>query len=319
MTKVFVTRRIPESGPALLRANDFDVEVSNFDGVLPREVLLEKVRGVDAILSLLTDRIDGDLMDAAGPQLKAIGQFAVGFDNIDLQAAAKRRIVVTNTPGVLTEATAELAVALIYAVARRIVEADQYMREGRFNGWAPLMLLGTNLVGKVLGLIGLGRIGQAVARRMGHMKILYHDTNRNEQLEHQLDIEYRELDDLLKTADVISLHVPLTDRTRYLIDSTRLGMMKSTAYLINTSRGPVVDEGALVEALKTGRIKGAALDVYEEEPLMAPGLAELTNVVLVPHIGSATEEARSAMSELAAQNIIAVLSGRKPFTPIQGS
>jgi glyoxylate reductase len=319
MTKVFVTRRIPESGPALLRANDFDVEVSNFDGVLPREVLLEKVRGVDAILSLLTDRIDGDLMDAAGPQLKVIGQFAVGFDNIDLQAAAKRRIVVTNTPGVLTEATAELAVALIYAVARRIVEADQYMREGRFNGWAPLMLLGTNLVGKVLGLIGLGRIGQAVARRMGHMKILYHDTNRNEQLEHQLDIEYRELDDLLKTADVISLHVPLTDRTRYLIDSTRLGMMKSTAYLINTSRGPVVDEGALVEALKTGRIKGAALDVYEEEPLMAPGLAELTNVVLVPHIGSATEEARSAMSELAAQNIIAVLSGRKPFTPIQGS
>lgn len=319
MTKVFVTRRIPESGPALLRANGFDVEVSNFDGVLPREVLLEKVRGVDAILSLLTDRIDGDLMDAAGPQLKVVGQFAVGFDNIDLQAAAKRRVVVTNTPGVLTEATAELAVALIYAVARRIVEADQYTREGRFNGWAPLMLLGTNLVGKVLGLIGLGRIGQAVACRMGHMKILYHDTNRNEQLEHQLGIEYRGLDDLLKTADVISLHVPLTDRTRHLIDSTRLGMMKSTAYLINTSRGPVIDEAALVEALKTGRIKGAALDVYEEEPLMAPGLAELTNVVLVPHIGSATEEARSAMSELAAQNIIAVLSGQKPLTPIQAS
>ena len=319
MTKVFVTRRIPESGPALLRANGFAVEVSDFDGVLPREILFEKVRGVDAILSLLTDRIDGDLMDAAGPQLQVIGQFAVGFDNIDLQAAAKRRIVVTNTPGVLTEATAELAVALIYAVARRIVEADQYMREGRFNGWAPLMLLGANLVGKVLGLIGLGRIGQAVARRMRHMKILYHDTNRNEQLEHQMGIEYRELDDLLKTADVISLHVPLTDRTRHLIDSTRLGMMKSTAYLINTSRGPVIDEAALVEALKTGHIKGAALDVYEEEPLMAPGLAELTNVVLVPHIGSATEEARSAMSELAAQNIIAVLSGRKPLTPIQAS
>lgn len=319
MTKVFVTRRIPESGPALLRANGFDVEVSDFDGVLPREVLLEKVRGVDAILSLLTDRIDGDLMDAAGPQLKVIGQFAVGFDNIDLQAAAKRRVVVTNTPGVLTEATAELAVALIYAVARRIVEADRYMREGRFNGWAPLMLLGTNLVGKVLGLIGLGRIGQVVARRMGHMKILYHDTNRNEQLEHQLGIEYRELDDLLKTADVISLHVPLTDGTRHLIDSTHLGMVKSTAYLVNTSRGPVVDEAALVEALKTGRIKGAALDVYEEEPLMAPGLAELTNVVLVPHIGSATEEARSAMSELAARNIIAVLLGRKPLTPIQAS
>ncbi|HAR96459.1 MAG TPA: D-glycerate dehydrogenase, partial [Deltaproteobacteria bacterium] len=197
MTKVFVTRRIPESGPAQLRANGFDVEVSDFDGVLPREVLLEKVRGVDAILSLLTDRIDGDLMDAAGPQLKVIGQFAVGFDNIDLQAAAERRIVVTNTPGVLTEATAELTIALIYGVTRRIVEADRYMRGGKFHGWAPLMLLGSSLGGKVLGLIGLGRIGQAVARRMGHMKILYHDLSRNEQVEYQLGVEYRELDELV--------------------------------------------------------------------------------------------------------------------------
>lgn len=316
MPKIFVTRRIPDSGIRLLEEKGFDLEVSDFDGVLPRDALLRKVRGMDAILSLLTDRMDEELMDAAGPQLKVIGQFAVGFDNIDLKAAAERRIVVTNTPGVLTEATAELTVALIYALARRIVEADRHMRSGTFKGWAPLMLLGNDLTGKVLGLIGLGRIGQAVGERLPQMKIRYHDLNRNEQLEQARGFEYRELNDLLREADFVSIHVPLTDQTRRLITMERLGMMKRSAYLINTSRGPVVDELSLVQALKTGRIKGAALDVYEEEPLMAPGLAELSNAVLVPHIGSATEEARSAMSELAAKNIIAVLSGQEPLTPV---
>lgn len=316
MPKIFVTRRIPDSGIRLLEQKGFDLEVSDFDGVLPRDALLRKVRGMDAILSLLTDRMDEELMDAAGPQLKVIGQFAVGFDNIDLKAAAERRIVVTNTPGVLTEATAELTVALIYALARRIVEADRHMRGGTFKGWAPLMLLGNDLTGKVLGLIGLGRIGQAVGERLPQMKIRYHDLNRKEQLEQTRGFEYRELNDLLREADFVSIHVPLTDQTRRLITMERLGMMKRSAYLINTSRGPVVDELSLVQALKTGRIKGAALDVYEEEPLMAPGLAELSNAVLVPHIGSATEEARSAMSELAAKNIIAVLSGQEPLTPV---
>jgi glyoxylate reductase len=316
LAKVFVTRMIPESGLTLMKEKGLEIEVSDFDGVLPREILLEKVQGADAILSLLTDRIDAELMDTAGPQLKVIGQFAVGFDNIDLQAAAKRRIVATNTPGVLTEATAELTVALMYAVARRIVEADRCMREGQFKGWAPLMLLGSDLTGKTLGLVGFGRIGQAVARRMQQMKILYHDLNRNSQWEREMGIEYRELNDLLGAADFVSIHVPLTPETRHLMDANRLSLMKKTAYLINTSRGPVVDEIVLVEALKTGQIKGAALDVYEEEPLMAPGLADLTNVVLVPHIGSATEEARSAMSELAAKNILAVLSGQTPLTPI---
>lgn len=316
MPKIFVTRRIPDSGIRLLEEKGFDLEVSDFDGVLPRDALLRKVRGMDAILSLLTDRMDEELMDAAGPQLKVIGQFAVGFDNIDLKAAAERRIVVTNTPGVLTEATAELTVALIYALARRIVEADRHMRSGTFKGWAPLMLLGNDLTGKVLGLIGLGRIGQAVGERLPQMKIRYHDLNRKEQLEQTRGFEYRELNDLLREADFVSIHVPLTDQTRRLITMERLGMMKRSAYLINTSRGPVVDELSLVQALKTGRIKGAALDVYEEEPLMAPGLAELSNAVLVPHIGSATEEARSAMSELAAKNIIAVLSGQEPLTPV---
>lgn len=319
MPKVFVTRRIPDSGIALLQEEGFEVEVSDFDGVLPRQLLLQKVKGADGILSLLTDKIDGELMDAAGPQLKIIGQLAAGFDNIDLRAAAQRRIIVTNTPGVLTEATAELTVALIYAVARRIVEADRLMRSGNFHGWAPLMLLGNNLIDKVLGLVGLGRIGQAVAKRMQHMKILYHDVNRNEQAERDEGLEYCELDRLLRSSDFVSVHVPLTPRTRHLIDANRLGLMKKTAYLINTSRGPVIDEVALVEALKSGRIKGAALDVYEEEPQMAPGLAEMTNVVLVPHIGSATEEARSAMSGLAAKNIIAVLSGQEALTPVKSS
>lgn len=317
MPKVFVTRRIPDSGIMLLKEKGFAVEISDFDGVLPRDILLQKVKGVDAILSLLTDKIDGELMDAAGPQLKVIGQFAVGFDNVDLRAAAQRQIIVTNTPGVLTEATAELTVALIYAVARRIVEADKLMRSGDFQGWAPLMLLGNNLIGKVLGLVGLGRIGQAVARRMQHMKILYHDLSRNEQVERDNGFEYCELDHLLKTSDFVSIHVPLTSETRHLIDANRLRLMKETAYLINTSRGPVVDEVALVAALESGQIKGAALDVYENEPRMAQGLAELTNVVLAPHIGSATEEARSAMSELAARNIVAVLSGQDALTPIE--
>jgi glyoxylate reductase len=319
LAKVFVTRRIPDSGIRLLKEKGFHVEVSDFDGVLPRELLLRKVKGMDGLLSLLTDKIDAELMDAAGPQLKVIGQFAVGYDNIDLNAATERQIVVTNTPGVLTEATAELTVALMYAVARRIVEADRYMREGHFHGWAPLTFLGNNLVGKVLGLVGLGRIGEAVARRMQQMKIYYYDINRNEQLEQKQGLEYRELNDLLRDSDFISIHIPLTSHNRHLIDAERLKLMKRTAYLINTSRGPVVDERALVEALKSGRIKGAALDVYEEEPQMAPGLADLTNVVLVPHIGSATEEARSAMSELAAKNIIAVLSGQEPLTSVKPS
>ena len=316
MTRVFVTRKIPDLGIRVLREKGFEVEISDFDGVLPYEVLLQKVRNTDAILSLLTDRMDAELMDAAGPRLKVIGQFAVGFDNIDLEAARKRRIIVTNTPGVLTEATAELAVALIYAIARRIVEGDRYVRNGDFCGWGPMLFLGNNLNGKILGIIGLGRIGKAVAQRLPQMKIIYYDSLRNKKFEEELGAEYRGLNEVLATADFVSVHVPFNPQTQHLINAKRLMLMKRTAYLINTSRGPVIDEIALVDALKSGLIKGAALDVYEKEPDMAPGLNKLDNVVLVPHIGSATEEARSAMSELAAKNIIAVLSGEKPLTPI---
>lgn len=320
MPKVFVTRKIPEIGINLLRQSGFEVEVSPQDGVIPRETLLQKVKGVDAILSLLTDKMDGELMDAAGPQLKIIANYAVGYDNINLKDAAAHNIIITNTPEVLTESVAEHTIALIFAIARRIVESDQFMRDGKFVSWAPMLFLGNDLVGKTLGLVGLGRIGAAVAKRMWdgfEMKILYYDVKRNEELEQKYHLEYRDVESILKESDFISIHVPLLPTTRHLIGAEQLKMMKKTAYLINTSRGPVVDEKALVQALKSGEIKGAALDVYEEEPKMAPGLAELPNTVLTPHTASATEETRGAMAELAARNIVAVLTGQPPTTPVK--
>ncbi|MDD2753046.1 MAG: D-glycerate dehydrogenase [Candidatus Portnoybacteria bacterium] len=320
MPKVFVTRRLPEAGIKILQEKGFEVEVSAVDGVLPREQLLAKVKGVDAILSLLTDKMDAELMDAAGPQLKIIANYAVGYDNINLKDAAAHNVIITNTPDVLTESVAEMAIALIFAISRRVVEADQFMRDGKYMGWGPMMFLGNDLVGKTLGLVGFGRIGAAVAKRMFdgfEMKILYYDAKRNEELEKKYNLQFADLDTLLQQSDFVSIHVPMTPETKHLINAEKLKMMKKTAYLVNTSRGPIVDEAALVEALKAGEIKGAALDVYEQEPKMAPGLAELPNTVLVPHIASATEETRSAMSELAAKNIIAVLSGEAPLTPVK--
>ena len=312
MSKVFVTRKIPESGIELLRKAGLEVEISDFDGVLPREQLLQKVKGADAILSLLTDKMDAELMDAAGPQLKIIANYAVGYDNINLADAAARKIIITNTPDVLTESVAEHAIALIFGLAHRIVESDQYMRDGKYTGWAPMLFLGNDLIGKTLGLVGLGRIGAAVARRLHdgfEMKILYYDAKRNEELEKKYNLQFVDLDTLLKESDFVSIHVPMTPETKHLINADKLNLMKKTAYLINTSRGPIVDENALVAALRDGIIRGAALDVYEQEPKMAEGLAQLPNMVLTPHTASATEETRSAMSELAAKNIIAVLSG----------
>lgn len=320
MPKVFVTRLIPDSGINLLKEAGFEVEVSDFDGVLPREKLLEKIKGVDAILSLLTDKINSEVATAAGPQLKIVANYAVGYDNIDVKALAEKGIVVTNTPEVLTEAVAEHAIALMFAIARRIVEADQFMRDGKYVGWQPMLFLGSGLVAKTLGLVGLGRIGAEVAKRMHdgfEMKIIYYDVRRSEELEQKYHLEYRDLDSLLKESDFVSIHVPLLSTTRHLIGGPQFKMMKKTAYLVNTSRGPVLDEKALVEALRNGDIGGAALDVYEEEPKMVPGLAELANTVLTPHTASATIEARNAMSELAAKNIIAVLSGQPPLTPVK--
>ncbi len=292
-----------------------ELSVWEEDRVIPKEVLLERVKGVDGILSLLTDKMDAAVMDAAGPQLKVVSNYAVGIDNIDVKAATERKIYVANTPGVLTEAVAELAFTLLMSAARRIPESDRYTREGKFKGWGPMILLGTEAQGKTLGVVGLGRIGSRVAemavKGMG-MKAIYYDVKPSSEFEKETGATFKDLDSLLREADFISIHVPLLPETRHLLSAEKLALMKESAYLINTSRGPVVDEIALVEALKKGAIRGAALDVYENEPALAPGLAELPNVVLTPHTGSATDEARSAMSVLAAQAILDVLAGKAP-------
>lgn len=312
--KVFVTRKILEEGLNMLRER-YDVEVSDYDGVIPREMLLEKVKGVDALLSLLTDKIDAEVMDAAGPNLKIIANYAVGYNNIDVEEATKRGIMVTNTPGVLTETTADFAWTLLMAIARRIVEADKFVREGKFRGWEPMLLLGTDVFGATLGIVGFGRIGQAMARRaLGfNMRVLYYDNSRvDEQIEKELKATFVDLPTLLKESDFVTLHVPLTKQTHHLIGEKELKMMKKDAYLINTARGPVVDEKALVKALKEGWIKGAALDVFENEPEIEPELLKLDNVVLAPHIASASYATRSKMSVMVAENIIKALNGEVP-------
>jgi len=312
--KVFVTRKILEEGLNMLRER-YDVEVSDYDGIIPREMLLEKVKGADALLSLLTDNIDAEVMDAAGPNLKIIANYAVGYNNIDVEEATKRGIMVTNTPGVLTETTADFAWTLLMAIARRIVEADKFVREGKFRGWEPMLLLGTDVFGATLGIVGFGRIGQAMARRaLGfNMRVLYYDNSRvDERLEKELKATFVDLPTLLKESDFVTLHVPLTKQTHHLIGEKELKMMKKDAYLINTARGPVVDEKALVKALKEGWIKGAALDVFENEPEIEPELLKLDNVVLAPHIASASYATRSKMSVMVAENIIKALNGEVP-------
>lgn len=314
--KIYVTRKIPQSGIDKLIAKGHEVDVSEKDGVLTREELLValKTKPYDAVLCLLTDKIDKEVFEAA-PTVKIFANYAVGFDNIKLDDAKEKDVMITNTPGVLTEAVAEHAIALLFAVTRRIVEADKFMRAGKYVGWGPMMFLGSELYGKTLGLVGLGRIGEAVARRMKDgfgMSIIYYDVKRNEDLEKSFGLQYKELNDVLKESDFISVHVPLLPTTKHLISELQFKLMKKTAYLINTSRGPVMDEKALVEALKNGIIRGAALDVFEEEPKMSAGLADLENVVITPHIASATEETRSKMAEIAADNIIAALDGQTP-------
>ena len=311
--KIWVTGRIPEEVVSLLRQGH-EVEVSVEDRPMDRQRLLASIGDREGLLSMITDRLDQELLDRA-PCLKMIANCAVGYDNIDLQAASARGIPVSNTPGVLTEATADLAFALILATARRVVEGDRRTRTGQFKFFAPFLFLGTEVNGKTLGIVGLGRIGKAVARRARgfDMRVVYHDSRRIEASEEKaLDVQYSDLKALLSEADFISLHVPLSPETRHLIGPQELRSMKSTAYLINTSRGPVVDEAALVEALREKRISGAGLDVYEHEPALAPGLTELENVVLLPHVGSATVETRTNMARLAAENLLAGLRGEKP-------
>lgn len=316
--KIFVTRKIPERGLALLRQNGHDVAVSPNDRALAREELVEFLsKGrYDAVLCLLTDKIDAGVFDAAGKQCRIFANYAVGFDNIDVAAAKERGIMVTNTPDVLTETVAEHTFALMLAISRRIAESDRFSRAGKYRGWAPELLLGTDVSHKTLGIVGLGRIGSRVAHHAVQgfdMRVLYYDVKRNENFEKEFQAEFRgNVDDIFSEADFISIHVPLLPATRHLVNEARLKLMKPTAYLINTSRGPIVDEVALRDALKSNVIKGAAIDVWEHEPELTPGLAELENIIITPHAASATEETRQKMGEVAAKNIIAALENRTP-------
>ncbi len=314
--KVYVTRKLPSKRAMDLLFKYLDVDLREEEVPPSKEEMIAHLEDKDALLCLLTDKVDAETIRSA-PKLKVISTYSVGFDHIDVEEATTRGIYVTNTPGVLTEAVADLTWALILAITRRIVEADRCVRTpGCWRiGWAPDFMLGMELNGKTLGIIGLGRIGTAVARRAKGfgMNIIYYDVIRREDLEKELGVKYVPLKELLKEADIVSIHVPLTKETYHMIKEEELRLMKPTAYLVNTARGAIIDTNALVRALKEGWIRGAALDVFEQEPLPADHpLTKLKNVVLVPHIGSATYETRAKMADMAVDNLLSVLAGKRP-------
>jgi glyoxylate reductase len=311
---VLVTRRLPEQAVERIESR-CDLTLYDGDGAMPRDQLLAEVAGKAGAVTLLTDRVDEEFLAAAGPQLKIVANYAVGFDNIDVAACTERGVLASNTPEVLTETTADMAFALMMAAARRVAEGDRFLRSATAWIWAPLMMLGQDIHHATLGLVGFGRIGQAVARRARgfSMRVLYHDTFRpSAEVEQELGVEYRDLEDLLCESDFVSLHTNLTPETRHLINARRLAMMKPTAVLVNTSRGPVVDEQALAATLRQGRIFAAGIDVFEREPDVHPDLLARPNAVLVPHLASATVQTRLAMANLAADNLFAGLDGQRP-------
>jgi len=312
--KVYVTRDMPERGLRIIKEK-FDAEIWPEYAPPPKKVIIEKAAKVDALATLLSDKIDAEVFDAA-PNLKIVAQMAVGFDNIDLAEATKRGIYVTNTPGVLTETTADFAWTLLMAVARRVVEGDKYVRTGQWKvGWHPMMLQGRDIYGATLGIVGLGRIGCAIAKRAKgfDMKVLYNDVIRRPDFEKEYGIEFVDADYLFKNADFITVNVPLMKETHHLVNEKKLRMMKKTAYIINNARGPVVDEKALYKALKEDWIAGAGLDVFEQEPTsMDNPLLKLDNVVVAPHISSASYETRSKMAEMTAENLVAFFEGKSP-------
>ena len=319
MSTVVVTGRVPQPGIDLLHAAGHHVVAWDEPTPISRAELLRRVAGADVIMSLLTERIDAELLDAAGPQLQAVCNVAVGYNNIDVPACRERGVIATNTPGVLTDATADIAMALILMATRRLAEGERLIRSGEPWQWGMFMMLGTSIQGARLGVVGMGQIGAALARRAKAFGMSVAYSNRkpcDAALSTELDATYLSLDELLATSDVVSLHCPYSPDTHHLISTPQLQAMKRSAYLINTARGPVVDEAALVHALEAGHIAGAGLDVFEKEPEVHAGLLSSDDVVLIPHLGSATVETRTAMATLAARNALDVLAGSGPVTPI---
>lgn len=317
MTRIYVTRKIPDIGIKMLQDKGYEIDIRDDRMPPTQEELNEalKQKEYDAVVTLLTDKIDSKIFDA-NPKIKLYANYAIGFDNLDVKEAKNRGIYITNTPGQYANCVAEHAIALMLALTTRLVEGDEFVRQGKYKAWMPDIFIGTDLSGKTLGLVGAGRIGEKVAWRLMHgfdMKIIYHDIKRNETLDKEDRAEYKEtIEEVLKEADIVTLHTPLLPETKHLMNEERLMMMKKTAFLINTSRGPVVDENALLKALKEGWIKGAGLDVMEFEPNPVPGLTDLDNVIITPHIASARESARNEMATVLAENVIDFVEGRIP-------
>ncbi len=316
--KIFITRVVPQLAIDMLTAKGYEVSVGDFKVPPTKKQLIRAVKGkrYDALLTLLTDDVSADLLDAVGTQLRVVSNYAVGYNNIVLKDASERGVTVTNTPGNFSDCIAEHSVALMLALTTRLVEADTYVRKGKYKGWDPMIFIGTDLSAKTLGILGAGHIGERVAMHLGRgfgMPIYYYDVKRNDVLEKEYGAVFCEApEEVLKKADVVSLHVPLLPSTTHLMNAERFALMKQTSFLINTSRGPVVEESALIDALRDGKIAGAGLDVFEFEPKIARKLLKMKNVVLTPHIASARQSARDEMARLAAQNIIDVLEGREP-------
>ncbi len=315
--KVFITGNIPDCAEELLKKKKFSVSQYSKDKPIPKKELIKNINGVDGVISLLTDKIDKEIIDKMN-DCRIIANYAVGFNNIDVEYAKKKNIIVTNTPDVLTDSTADLAITLALACARKVIEGDKFIHENKFTGWKPRLMLGIELKNKTFGILGAGRIGTATALRAYAFgtKIIYYSRSKNEQLEKKTGARKVSLNYLIKNSDFLSLHVPLNKETRYLLNKEKLKLLKKDAILINTARGEIVDEKALIEILKNKKIFAAGFDVYENEPNINPELLKLSNVVLLPHVGSATEDSRNNMALLAAKNIIAVLSNKKPLTPV---
>jgi glyoxylate reductase len=315
--KVFVTREIPEIAFRLLKRSNISLDYYRSENPIPRKVLLKNVKRCNGLISLLTEKIDKEVIDAM-PECKVISNYAVGYNNIDINYAKKKKIIVTNTPDVLTESTADLTMALVLSCARRLSEGKMLIRDGNFKGWKPLLLLGMELTDKTFGILGAGRIGSAVAKRAKSFgtNIIYVDNTRNIKLEKETGAKKVSLNYLFRNSDILSLHLPLNEKTYHYMNQDKLSQLKKNSILINTTRGEIIDETALIKVLKQNKLFGVGLDVFENEPELNPELLKFQNVLVIPHLGSATHEARNGMAQLAAQNVIDVLNGKQAITPI---